>query len=71
LIQKKITFQVRDILLNNNYVKVVSGISLWEFSLKYSLGKLDLKCPLQVPLAAGSDRVKVAASITRGAVRIV
>jgi PIN domain nuclease of toxin-antitoxin system len=39
----KITKQVRNILLDHNHEKLVSGISLWEISLKYSLGKLDLE----------------------------
>lgn len=33
---------VRQILENETDTKLISGINLWEISLKYSLGKLDL-----------------------------
>jgi len=39
---KKIAKEVRQILEDEHSNKVVSAVSLWEISLKYSLGKLDL-----------------------------
>lgn len=39
LINKKI----KEIFLNEDHTKYVSGISLWEISLKYSLGKLEFE----------------------------
>lgn len=38
----KIADSVRQILENETDIKLISGINLWEISLKYSLGKLDL-----------------------------
>ncbi len=38
----KIKKPIRQILENDNDSKLVSGVSLWEISLKYSLGKLEL-----------------------------
>ena len=38
----KIAEHVRRILENETDTKLVSGINLWEISLKYSLGKLEL-----------------------------
>lgn len=38
----KIKAPIRQILENDNDSKLVSGINLWEISLKYSLGKLEL-----------------------------
>ena len=38
----KIPKSIRLILEDEEDVKYVSGVSLWEISLKYSLGKLDL-----------------------------
>ena len=35
--------KIKEILENDKDVKYVSGISLWEISLKYSLGKLELE----------------------------
>lgn len=40
---EKIEEPVRQILENNRDTKLVSGVSLWEISLKYSLGKLELE----------------------------
>lgn len=39
---KKIGKEVRQILEDENSNKVISGVTLWEISLKYSLGKLEL-----------------------------
>ena len=39
---EKITDSVRQILENDTDTKLVSGVNLWEISLKYSLGKLVL-----------------------------
>lgn len=39
----RISHSVIDILQDSASIKFVSGISLWEISLKYSLGKLVLK----------------------------
>ncbi len=38
----KIAQPVRQILENDTDTKLISGINLWEISLKYSLGKLEL-----------------------------
>lgn len=38
----RISASVRSILVNNRDSKFISGVNLWEISLKYSLGKLDL-----------------------------
>ncbi|UCH24871.1 MAG: type II toxin-antitoxin system VapC family toxin [Trueperaceae bacterium] len=38
----KIAGPVRQILENDADTKLISGVNLWEISLKYSLGKLDL-----------------------------
>ena len=38
----KITDPVRQILENDTDTKLISGVTLWEISLKYSLGKLEL-----------------------------
>ncbi|MEM7798861.1 MAG: type II toxin-antitoxin system VapC family toxin [Chloroflexota bacterium] len=38
----KIVDSIRQILENDIDTKLLSGVNLWEISLKYSLGKLDL-----------------------------
>jgi PIN domain nuclease of toxin-antitoxin system len=38
----KILASVRQVLENETDTKLISGVSLWEISLKYALGKLDL-----------------------------
>jgi PIN domain nuclease of toxin-antitoxin system len=38
----RISDTILEIFKNENHSKIVSGISLWEISLKYSLGKLEL-----------------------------
>ncbi len=38
----KIADSVRQILENDTDTKLISGVNLWEISLKYSLGKLEL-----------------------------
>ena len=38
----KISEAVRSILENDHDTKFISGVNLWEISLKYSLGKVDL-----------------------------
>lgn len=38
----KITDRIRTILENDSDTKLLSGVNLWEISLKYSLGKLEL-----------------------------
>lgn len=38
----RISKPVRQILENDTDTKLISGINLWEISLKYSLGKLEL-----------------------------
>ncbi|RKX77213.1 MAG: PIN domain nuclease, partial [Spirochaetes bacterium] len=40
---EQINKNVEKILEDENTIKYVSGISLWEISLKYSLGKLELE----------------------------
>jgi len=40
---KKISKKVKDILLNEESTKYVSTMTFWEISLKFSLGKIDLK----------------------------
>jgi PIN domain nuclease of toxin-antitoxin system len=40
---KLLDAQVKEIFSDENQVKYVSGISLWEISLKFSLGKLDFE----------------------------
>ena len=40
---KLLDAQVEEIFSDENQVKYVSGISLWEISLKFSLGKLDFE----------------------------
>lgn len=42
LFSKKIPKSIKSILLNPENTKIVSTITFWEISLKYSLGKLDL-----------------------------
>lgn len=39
---EKINTSVRNVLENEHDTKLLSGVNLWEISLKYSLGKLDL-----------------------------
>ena len=39
---QKIKGAVLEVLQNQRTAKMVSGVNLWEISLKYSLGKLDL-----------------------------
>jgi PIN domain nuclease of toxin-antitoxin system len=39
----RITEKILKIFYDDNVKKYVSGISLWEISLKYSIGKLELK----------------------------
>jgi len=43
LYPKKISKKVKDILLNEESTKYVSTMTFWEISLKFSLGKIDLK----------------------------
>jgi PIN domain nuclease of toxin-antitoxin system len=38
----KIADSARQILENETDIKLISGVNLWEISLKYSLGKLEL-----------------------------
>lgn len=38
----RISTPVRQILESNNDSKLISGVNLWEISLKFSLGKLEL-----------------------------
>ncbi len=40
---KNISKKARSILLNQEMVKYISVITFWEISLKYQLGKIDLK----------------------------
>lgn len=40
---KKISKRVKDILLDTEVTKYVSVITFWEISLKYLLGKIDLR----------------------------
>lgn len=40
---ERINNKIREIFNDDNSVKIVSGISLWEISLKYSLDKLILE----------------------------
>ena len=40
---KKISKKVKDILLNEESTKYVSTMTFWEISLKFSLGKIDIK----------------------------
>lgn len=39
---KKISKKAKDLLLDSELTKIVSAITFWEISLKFSLGKLDL-----------------------------
>ncbi len=39
----RIDIEIKKIFKNNNVTKYVSGITLWEISLKYSIGKLELE----------------------------
>lgn len=39
----RIDIEIKKILEDNNITKYVSGITLWEISLKYSIGKLELE----------------------------
>ncbi len=39
---EKIKVPIRQLLENDNDSKLVSGVNLWEISLKYSLGRLEL-----------------------------
>ncbi len=39
----KISGPVRQVLENDSDTKLISGVSLWEISFKYSLGKLELR----------------------------
>ncbi|HEV7381321.1 MAG TPA: type II toxin-antitoxin system VapC family toxin [Dyadobacter sp.] len=49
----KLSTRVRDILENPDHVILVSAISFWEISLKFSIGKLDLQgiLPHELPAA--------------------
>lgn len=38
----KIARPIRQVLENDTDIKLISGVNLWEISLKYSLGKLEL-----------------------------
>lgn len=51
---KKISRKVKDLLLDPENTKMVSTVTFWEISLKYQLGKLDLKdtFPDQLPEVA-------------------
>lgn len=40
---KKISSKAKDLLLNPDNTKIVSIVTFWEISLKFSLGKIDLK----------------------------
>lgn len=40
---EKISSEIEKIFTDGNSIKYVSGITLWEISLKYSLGKLELQ----------------------------
>lgn len=39
---QKISGRVRQVLENETDTKLISGVNLWEISLKYALGKLEL-----------------------------
>jgi PIN domain nuclease of toxin-antitoxin system len=39
----RIDIEIKKIFEDNNITKYVSGITLWEISLKYSIGKLELE----------------------------
>jgi len=39
----RINIEIKKIFADNNITKYVSGITLWEISLKYSIGKLELE----------------------------
>jgi len=39
----RINIEIKKIFEDNNITKYVSGITLWEISLKYSVGKLELE----------------------------
>ncbi|MBI2049374.1 type II toxin-antitoxin system VapC family toxin [Candidatus Roizmanbacteria bacterium] len=51
---KKISKKVRDILLDAELTKYISIITFWEISLKFSLGKIDLRgvLPDKFPIIA-------------------
>ncbi len=51
----KISKKVRDILVSGNNEIFISAVSLWEISLKYHSGKLDLKEHNPETLMAGFD----------------
>lgn len=52
--ERKLTEKVRKLLLRRDSNVFISSISLWEISLKYAIGKLDLKKkrPDEIPAAA-------------------
>lgn len=52
--KRKLSEKVRELLLSKDSRVFVSSISLWEISLKYAIGKLDLKKkrPDEIPAAA-------------------
>ncbi len=39
----RIGSEIKNIFVDENTIKYVSGITLWEISLKYSLGKLEME----------------------------
>lgn len=53
---KKITKRVKEILLDDEKTKQVSTVTFWEISLKFSLGKIDLKGILPDNLPAIADK---------------
>ena len=58
---KKISKRVKDLLLDPQLSKYVSAITFWEISLKYQLGKIDLKgvLPDQLPVIAKDSGFEV------------
>lgn len=58
---EKISKKLRSLILNHNSISYISVISLWEISLKYQLGKIDLKgiLPDKLPKIAENDGFKI------------
>ena len=52
----KLSQQTQNILLNTENSLWVSSVSLWEISLKYSLGKLDLEGVLPEEILEGTKK---------------
>lgn len=61
ILPRKLPTKIKKLLLDPDNTKIVSAVSFWEISLKYNLGKLDLKgvLPDQLPEVARQSGLEV------------